>query len=74
MLPTYYLLVLLAKVLFFDHKPTPVTWSRRFKNQTAEQTYKKLVQLVEIYNGTSSPHSDSQLKKNTDQKSPITAH
>ena len=23
--PTYYLLVFLAKVLFFDHKPTPVT-------------------------------------------------
>ena len=29
---------LLVKVLFFDHKPTPVTWFHRFKNQTTEQS------------------------------------
>ena len=43
------------KKIFFDHKPTPVTWFRLLKNQSTEQT-QKWVQIVKIYNGTGPRH------------------
>ena len=37
--------------IFFNHKPTPVTWFHQFENQTT-----KKANGPKIYNGTSLPH------------------